>query len=374
MERRDFIEKLAKAAAGIALAPETVIEEAMGNIGRKFPLPRVVRVYDETVFPRGKIDGTVFEMMVVEGLKALYHDIAGDDLFATLFPGIDDDSNIGFKVAHSGRLDDESSMFVAGVINGLKSLPRKSPSAGEKNIVWLPRREDLEERGVKNDSSSYAGDIQFGDDTPFDDEADSPVEVDEHKMTAFPLLSRLCHFQVGIVVDDVKKGGNRCRDNYLECFRCEGHDDWPHGFSEEERQSTYERLCYPLGMKFRLHFVDRLAYDNSLIMGGDPVWVDEYLIGADEMEKAEKYTLVEINNPSAPEIDSVSVIRSGEDLVVNWESPDYEGRFQVYRDDNPDYYPCRERLIAITSRRSFRDYEAYRYGPFYYRVTKEWGI
>ncbi|MBL7191521.1 hypothetical protein ISS30_07475 [bacterium] len=363
MERRGFIEKFAKAAVGYLIDPEAAIEDRSVPPARFFHQPKIVRVYDETAYINCRLNPAVIKAMISAGLKTLYNDIPPNKLFNTIFPGVMKESRLGLKLFNADEAKIPDFTILTALIEELKYLMK---TAGIDTVDFIPWT-------VKACGYFNSAEIQAAEKIPFDDQLDYPIEVEELKLKPYPHLSRFCQFQTGIVFNAAEEISHPCRNNFLQCFQAEEKENWLNEYPENKLKSVYDRINYPLGMKFRLNVADRLICDNTIAFGNDPVLVDRYIKSGKDCEAEEGLTVIDIINPSAPEIDNVKIKRAGEDIVLSWDCPGYEGEFNIYCGSTKNFRPCREKLLAVTNRISFTDYKAVSSSQYYYKVTKKWG-
>ena len=374
MERRGFLEKFAKTAVGVVLAPEEFIGDEGPSKRMRHHLPVVVKVTDETVLSGGKLNTEALTKMFFAGLKALYSDISEEDFIRTLFPGLVKGAKIG--AAFYGN-DNPSQYILQSLISLIESLnlfPHENDSLARDRIIAWSGNPPFP------DSVSSAGSHELNftfnrkDDHPLDEELDCFMEMDDFSIAPAPLLSRVCQFQIGFAaVQGSLQGKNICRDLFLNCFvRDDGQPLLP-SFSGEDRTSLFETLEYPQGMKFRIVIVERLADDGALFICGDGVYLDRYLSGKLE-NLSNLIEIVEVVNPSAPLADNVSFKRRGSDNAVKWPDEDYPGLYQVYRCGSEKKYPEKCDLIGFTRNNEFTDVEAAELENIHYLVTLEWGV
>lgn len=374
MERRGFIGKFGKVVAGAVLSADYLMdEERRKSMPRHLPI--VVKVHDETILREGNIIPGTLEAMFKAGLKAIYPDISEDDFLPTLFPGMMRDEIIGLKIYGIPELPKHIGALLTSLVNSIKSFPHEDMNLERENIIaWAGGKISFQEIGINEDECSNFS-LRSGEEDEIDPETEYPLELEGFELIPYPLLTRLCRYQIGVVcsMEDLKEK-HSCRDNYLSCFRREGFPDWPKGADARESGKAYESVCYPLGMKFRLHILDRIMVNNTMIICSDGALIDGLFPDEGSPKVDLPLKLVKIENPSAPLISDLSLRRRGDDMEITWNDPEYEGRYQIYRNANEGFTPAKRHLIGITRRRKFTDTGGAKVTPRCYRITREWGM
>lgn len=374
MERRGFLEKFAKAAAGVVLAPEEFIGSDGGRRKLKHHLPIVVKVKDETVLSGGELNTDTLTKMFFAGLKALYPDIGPDEFIRTLFPGMIQGAKIGIAYYESDAPSQYCLRPLNSFIESLRQFPHDEETLDEDRIiVWSGR-------ALNSDFSSSGGSdkknflFKLGADYPLDEELDQLMEIGDFSIAPSPLLSRVCQFQVGFAaVQGDLEGRMICRDLFLNCYRFADETPLLDSVAEEDRMPLYETLEYPQGMKFRIYIAERLADERAIYICGDGIYLDRLFSG--RMENPSKLiNIVEVINPSAPLVKDVSFKRRGDDNLVTWRDQDYRGFFQIYRCSVERTHAEKKDLIAVTRNTEFTDIKAAHLEDIHYLVSREWGI
>lgn len=374
MERRGFIGKFAKAAAGAALLPEILLEEKRGVDKHRFRLPRIIRVRDETAMRGDTPDLGAVRAMFTAGLMAFRPDVGKEDIIDTLFPGLGEGETVGIKVYAEPEYPPYLGGLLTCLIDIMESMPHREGTLNREDIiVWSGKDLNPAALGMREEQPP-GFQIRNGEEDEIDPDYDEPLDMGGFSLGPYPLLSRLCRFQMAMVSAAGDLSGKRvCRDAFLSCFRSAEYPDWPHSAEEAARSSALGKAHYPLSMKFRLFIVERLKAEGALYLGGDIIHLDNLLGGAERDEPPIKVEVVTIENPSAPIIDDISVRRRGDDFEIRWEYAGYEGEYQVYRGGEPEFIPCRRLLVGITNRRIYTDFGGAKLGSGYYRVTRGWG-
>ena len=374
MERRGFLEKFAKAAAGVVLAPEEFIGDGGSRQKLKHHLPIVVRVKDETVLLKGELNSDALSKMFFAGLKALYPDIGEDDFVRTLFPGMFQGAKIGIPYYENEAPSQYSLQSLNSLIESLRQFPCEPDTLEEDKFIVWPGGE------ISSDFISLAGSgekrFQFKQaaDYPLDEELDQFMEIGEFSIVPSPLLSRVCQFQVGFAaVRGDLKDSMICRDLFLNCFRRTDGTPLLDSITETDKMPLYETLEYPQGMKFRIFIAERVADEGAVYICGDGVYLDRLFSGRlDDLPKM--IDMVEVVNPSAPLVQEVSFKRRGDDNLVQWHDQDYRGIYQIYRCIAGQNHAEKKDLMAITRKTEFTDIKAAGLENIHYLVSREWGV
>jgi len=207
------------------------------------------------------------------------------------------------------------------------------------------------------------------------EEEETPIEVSDYSLTTYPALSKVCQFQVMLVSESGDISGVRpCQKGYLNCFRREGHRDYPAGLDWRESGKAFETVGYPLSMKFRLYILDRLNDENTIYACTEGILIDNLFSGEGTPENPQMTEIVQIVNPSVEIVDIRRIRRIGEDIVIEWEDRDYDDQYQVYRSTEPDLVPTKNLLIGVTMKHRFTDYGASHMKDKYYIITRRWGF
>ena len=373
MERRGFIEKFAKAAAGAVLAPEALFGEETLKPTLKHRLPTIVKVQDETALVNGEVRSGTLREMFSAGLKGVYSDIPEGDFLQTLFPGMMEDGKVGIKVNIFQNKGEHINLILKCLVEALKMLPNKEGLLDREKILVWDGREDPVDKLKLDENETQLFLTQAGMEDDFDEELDDPLEFEGFSLIPYPILSRKCQFQLGLVSAAGELAGRHpCREAYLSCFWCSEFPELPNGIDEETLNSVYERIHYPLGMKFRLFVLDRVADEKAIYFGYDSILLDQLVSWEMSDEWKDKINLVEIKNPSAPVVQEVNAVRKGDDIEIRWSDDGYEEHYQIYRSEEADFVPERSLLIGVTNRKTFIDSQGATGRMYYYRVTREW--
>ena len=374
MERRGFIEKFAKAAVGTVLAPEALFGEETLKPALKQRLPTIVKVQDETALVNGEVRSGTLREMFRAGLRVIYSDIPEEDFMQTLFPGLMEDGKLGIKINIFQNKCEHINLILNCLVEALKKFPYKKGLLDRDKILIWDGQEDpaIKLKWDSNNTQLFL--TQAGTEDEFEAEWDNPLEFDDFSLIPYPILSRKCQFQLGLVSAAGELAGKHpCRDAYLSCFWCREFPELPEGMEEETLNSVYERIHYPLGMKFRLFVLDRIVDEEGIYFGYDSILLDQLVSGEMGDEWSDKINLVEIKNPSAPVVQEVNTIRRGNDIEIRWADDGYEGHYQIYRSEKAEFVPERNLLIGVTNRKTFIDSQGAAGRGYYYRVTREWG-
>ena len=370
MERRGFIESLAKAAAGAMLSPQSLLGKEETQRDRLLYLPRVIKITDETLLDsQNNLVLPSLKASLQAGFSALYPDIVEKDFIDTLFPGLLEGAYLGLNVYFPQEPCSFWDKIVAGIIATLTDMPHKESVLDPAFFVpW--------QGAVKQIDSSDSALIRLKTpaDFPIDEALDIPLELSEAALIPCPALSRRHQFQIGLVCGISEYSGeNHCRDLFLSCFIQKDHSEWFKDFDQAHRWSLFERLSYPQGMKFRLFIVERLQAEKSVYLCGDGVILDKHFSFSPDEDLHKHIKLVRIMNPSAPLNQAVNWKRRGSDNVLHWSDEDYSGRWQIYRSREEGLPPTKNNLIGITANSAFIDAGAALTGHWYYTVTRKWG-
>jgi len=370
MERRGFIERIAKAAAGAMLSPNSLLgKESVSGVPLSFH-PKVVKITDETfIDSEGNLFKSSFITALQAGFTALYADIPGRDFIGTLFPGLLEGASIGIMVYSPDKPSPLWDKITGGLIDALAAMPHKSGKAETGCFVpWL---------GAVDESTfgiSPSIQLKTTTDFPLNKTMDSPLELAEATLYPCPALSRIHQFQIGLITGGADlQGENYCRDLFLSCFLHPQGGEWFKQYDQSVRWSLFERLSYPQGMKFRLFIVERIKNEKAFYLSGDGVILDKYFNFPPDQERDKYISLVELVNPSAPIVEKLEWQRRGSDNILSWQDEGYSGRWQVYREGQENFPPAKSKLIGFTYHSFFRDVEAAVSGKWYYRVTRAWG-
>ena len=374
MERRGFIGKFAKVVAGAALSAEALLNKKNFTDYQRREFPIFTRVSDETVFnEKGEINPGTLKIMLRKGMEALFPEIPSRDFIATLLPGLQADSIIGLKLYGIPALPSHTGIFSSCLTEVLNDFHAESEKKDKLNfIAWKRDRIDPARIGF-DDSLREKLPLEFAVEEITDPDTEKTTELDGMTLTPYPHLTRKCRNQIGLVSSAIDiKGKNPCRDTYLSCFKCEEIEDFPESVDEIGLQTGFERVFYPLGMKFRLFILDRLKAENTIIISAEGLFIDDLYRTKEDFEKDIPVKLTKIYNPSAPIIAISSVKRRGDDNMIQWEDEGYSGEYQVYRGDTECFTPAKKLLVGITRQNGYTDYGGAKRGKALYMVTRRW--
>ncbi len=378
MRRRGFIEKFAKTAAGIVLAPEEWLNLGTRKQNKSF-LPIVVKVTDETVLKDGKLNEDVLVKMFISGFNAVYPDIGEDDFWATLFPGLLQGAFVGLKLyseQHSPFYLMESAV---AAIDAVKSFSKDASFSAEENfILWMGQ--ETFKGSINKQKLRYKlfepKDFVFT-------ESEESLEFMGMRLFSHPLLNRICQFQLGLAEYQGGNKTNLCRDLYLNCFFNREDELWLSKLKDEQKWNLFDDLQYPLGMKFRLYMLESLQYNNSIYISGDGILIDRVIVweqdtlnrSSNEKDKNDlsgilKINLIHIHNPSARLAGKIALSREGDAYYLIWEDEGEE--FRIFRCTEDRCYPSREFLIGITKNKRFKIEETNGIDKYKYLVTCDW--
>ncbi len=361
-------------AAGAVVSPEILLEQKKAGLGGRFRPPRVVRVEDETIFKGDAVDSATLQAMFEAGLPAIYPDLPENDFIDTLFPGLRKEESLGIKLYSEAEFPAHTGLLIESLLQALEAKPRREDTAARESfIVWDGRGLTPESLGYES-SSPPEFKIRNGVDDAVDPELDEPLEMEGFSLGPYPLINRLCGFQLGLVFSG---GGSKnktpCRNAFLSCFYSPDYPQWPRGAEETVILDAFGKVNYPLSMKFRCFIVDRLREEKALYLGSDGILVDKVVSRETQSDSPVKIDLITILNPSAPIIPEISVRRRGDDNDITWDDHNYEGGYQIYRGSEPDFRPVKRLLVGITKRRFYRDFGGAKIERGFYRVTRRWG-
>jgi hypothetical protein len=373
MERRGFIGKFAKVIAGAALSAEEMINEAKRDSISRARLPRIIKVTDETVFKNGGVVSAVLHKMISAAINEIFQDITEEELLATLFPGISSESKIGVKIYDIAGFPSHFPGLAETVIDALKTFTRSDTElTGQNFVIW--KRGGFADFDFKSNQDAESDYILSNGASEIESD-DSPIEVGDYTLTPFPILSKVCQFQVMLVSASGDISGVRpCQKGYLSCFKREGHPDYPEGLDWRECGKAFETVGYPLSMKFRLYILDRLVDENTLYFCTEGILIDNLFPGEGTAKNPQMTEIVQILNPSVEEVNVKSIRRIGEDIIIEWNDQDYNDEYQVYRSAETNFVPAKNLLIGITKKHRFTDYGASHIKEKYYIITRRWGF
>lgn len=375
MERRGFIGKFAKVVAGAALSAESLLNKRTFGDSQRRDFPIFTKVFDETVLnENGDIDSATLKIMLRKGLESLFPEIPASDFIATLFPGLTADSSIGLKLFGIPELQLQTGVLSSCLVEVLNDFQSESDKVEHLSfIAWERQKIDPLKIGF-DDSVKEKVPLQFAVDENIDHDIEKTTELEKMTLTPYPHLTRICRYQIGLVSSGIDiKGKNPCRDTYLSCFRCAEIQDFPESVEESDLKDVFEKVFYPLGMKFRLFILDRLLSENTIIISAEGLFIDDLYRTKEDYEKDIPVKLTEIDNPSAPVIAISSIKRRGDDNEIYWEDTEYVGKYQIYRGETENFTPAKKLLIGITRRTKYIDYGGAKMEKPYYRITRKWG-
>ena len=370
MERSGFIEKFAKAAAGVFLSPEELFGDDEPDRKYRMALPRIIKITDETLYSREGIDKEVLQRMLKSGFDNVFPDIAEQDFIKILFPGLIVGAKVGICCDVSVDYCKDAVFTPLSVVEVLCGYPGKADALQDNIDLWIPGRAKPE-RGT---ASNNTGKIKYLDDFLLNEKIDLPLLLEDRTIIPCPALSRVYQFQIGVFSPDKgKHSANPCRDLYLHCFIDEDDPDWLHQLDDKEKWSVFERIQYPQGMKFRLYIADYSPKNGAIYLGNDGILLDKLLNGESVESVSERIDLVEVINPSAPEIEGIRRVRKGDDIILEWDEVIKSVSYQIYRSERSDFRPAKKYLIGITGENRFKDEGAAKSGQCHYLVTGVWG-
>ena len=369
MERRGFIEKFAKAAAGVFLSPEELYGDNEPDRKYRQALPRIIKVTDETLQGKEGIDRVVLLKMLKSGLDSVFPDIAEKDFIKIIFPGLVAGAKVGICWYVSAGAGEASVTTPLSTAEVLCSYPAGMVSLQNNIDIWIPGSVKVK-HGAGTECELKTKSLK---DFPIDEKIDLPLVLEDQTIIPCPALSRVYQFQIGLFSSDgQEKIINPCRDLYLNCFINEKNSRWLCNLSEGEKWSLFERIQYPQGMKFRMYIADYTLKDGAIYLCNDGVLLDKLLNGENDEAIFDRIDLVEVINPSAPVIEGIKRFRKGDDIIIEWSDEIESGRFQIYRSESDDFRPAKKYLIGITGERLFKDEGAAKTGQFNYMVTGAW--
>ena len=373
MERRGFIGKFARVAVGAALSLQSLVKD---DRSRAFPggrRPKLVRVFDETVFKESGVNAETLKIMLKAGIREAYSHLPALESVKAVFPGLGSGAGIGIRIQgfppQARRADELVSAF-RQALGELANEPKMLE--GEKVIVWSRNDAKSDETALEEESESIirVPNLTSGKINP-NDENHLPSE--DILLQPHPLLETggiyhtlLISFRGNPV------SGSVCQRSFLNCFRCDRGDDFIDNLEEREIQRLYEAAAYPLSMKFRLFVLERLEEEKVLYFSSEGLLLDNHFDSRLREAALPKIEPREIVNPSAPLVESFA-FKKGEDMEVNWREEDYNGRDQIYRGENGYSRPRKKNLIGITDRKKFTDPGGAKLKNQKYLVTREWG-
>ncbi len=407
MNRRTFIKSAAAVTAAASLPPGLFsIVTRKAQASDLLDDPRVVVVRDTASHQGSQVSADIVRVMMDEAVRRYTGINDLGDAYLSLFPGINADSVIGIKVNCINSSVPTHPETVQALTDGLQQMiVGGNPFPANNIIIWDRSTWELQNAGFTINTGSTGVRCFSNQYTGYSD-----IYLDCNGSQQHPsrILTDYCDYLVsfGVLKNHGTAGVTLTMKNHYGSIQSPGAMHG--GYCDPYIPALNQQIRDELAVQETLFILDaifgvtyggpggsaNLIYEG-LVLSEDRVAVDA--VGRDILDEAGCSTIgiathvdtaaqppynlgtadltsierIDVQDPSC-EITDLSVTTGGDNVVLNWTTPEYTGLFKVLRSADPDFASYDE--IAVISGQSYTDVGILNSGErFFYRVLKTWG-
>ncbi len=406
VDRREFIKSAAAAAVALSIptGPFHILSRTARGSGPTDD-PRIVVVRDSASNSGTQIQSSVTRVMMDEAIRQYTGMTDIGEAYQSVFPGISEESVIGIKVNCINSSLSTHPEVVNGLVNGLLEMQfGGTPFPMNNIIIWERSTWELQNAGytintgatgVRCFSNQYSG------------YSNQTINVNGSNQHPSRIMTDYCDYLVSFaVLKNHSFGGvTFTMKNHYGSIQSPG--SLHGGYCDPYVPALNQQIRDVLPIQETLFIVDgifgcyyggpggspNMNY-KGIILGEDRVAVDAYcrdiladagcptlgMSGHVDTAAEPPYNLgtanlsqvdvVEVDDPSSA-VDTVSVVHSDPDVILNWTTPEYTGLFKVQRSLDPQFASFEE--LGTTFETTYTDAGVLGLTEkYFYRVVKTW--